>query len=109
MERKEREFTVKWEVQDYANTPEDAVLKVAKTYFQDRIAHGTPDSACVFSIDGIDYPVDRILVDMSPYDVARHFNHIEHPSFPRETWREEVQSGDTLLGYWVWVSYQMKE
>lgn len=28
------------------------------------------------------------------------------PDFPCEDWRYEVESGDTLLGYWDWVVAQ---
>lgn len=100
------EYTVSWSVEEYADTPEDAVLQVAKAYFQDRIANGEPGTACVFTVNGIDYPVDRIIVDMSPYDLSVLFGH-EHPTHYRENWVIEVQSGDTISGYWEWVKHQL--
>ena len=30
----------------------------------------------------------------------------EHPDYPVEDWREEVQADDTRLGYWEWVYKQ---
>lgn len=32
----------------------------------------------------------------------------EHPDYTREDWREEVENGDTRLGYWEWVMHQVE-
>lgn len=107
--KNETEYTVSWKVEEYADSPEEAALKVAKEYFQPRIAHGVPGTACVFTIDSIDYPIDRILPDLSPQDMANHFDHNEHPGYPRRNWRDEVERDHTLLGYWAWVSHELGE
>ena len=30
----------------------------------------------------------------------------EHPCFPRNDWKTEVQNDDTVLGYWQWLQNQ---
>ena len=32
----------------------------------------------------------------------------EHPDHIREDWRHDVAQGDTNLGYWEWVVYQVE-
>lgn len=32
----------------------------------------------------------------------------EHPNYPMDDWRDEVNQGHTRLGYWVWVVHQLE-
>lgn len=32
----------------------------------------------------------------------------EHPTYPREDWRHEVDNNETHLGYWEWVVHTME-
>lgn len=113
---KEKEYTVVWHIDVEASSAVDAVLFVAKEYFQERIARGIPDTACVFKVsDGDGESESEVTVDMAklvlelpPPELAKIFGW-EHPVQGRSVWRDEVQSGNTLLGYWEWVSHQLKE
>lgn len=31
----------------------------------------------------------------------------EHPTYPRDDWRDAVERCETLLGYWEWVSHRL--
>ncbi len=33
----------------------------------------------------------------------------EHPDFPSEDWRYEVNNEDTVLGYWEWCTHKEEE
>ena len=33
----------------------------------------------------------------------------EHPGYPVDDWKDEVQNGDTRLGYWPWVSHKIEQ
>lgn len=48
------EYQVSWTVEIDAETPEQAAQEVARLYFQDRIAEGEQDSACVFKVRSSD-------------------------------------------------------
>jgi hypothetical protein len=43
---------------------------------------------------------------MAAKDLMKKYGGVwsEHPDFPSEDWRYQVQSGDTRLGYWDWVA-----
>ncbi len=32
----------------------------------------------------------------------------EHPAWPRAEWQQDASSGDTKLGYWLWVAHQLE-
>ena len=32
----------------------------------------------------------------------------EHPDYPLEDWKYEVQSNDTRMGYWEWVQSEIE-
>lgn len=103
----DKEYTVVWTVDEWASSPEAAALKVAKTYFQDRIARGENGSACLFTVDGDEISLDYVIPEMTPKQLAEVFGHCEHPSHTREQWREGVADGDTLSGYWEWVKHRL--
>lgn len=44
------------------------------------------------------------LADFTPQRLE-YLNEAEHPDLTRADWREAVVSGDTLEGYWAWVSF----
>lgn len=33
----------------------------------------------------------------------------EHPSYPSEDWKYEVEAGDTRRGYWDWVVAKLEQ
>ena len=59
-----KQFLVTWTVDVEAAAPEAAAKLAAETYFQDRIAAGEPDTACVFAVR--DEETGKVtLVDLS--------------------------------------------
>lgn len=102
----EQEYSVRWEVDEWASSPEEAALKVAKKYFQERIAQGENGSACLFYVDGAEVPLDYVVSEMTPDRLAYHFGY-EHPVYPRVNWMDEVQSSETINGYWEWVKHRV--
>ena len=102
-----KEYTVVWTVEEWASSREAAALKVAKKYFQDRIARGENGTACVFTVDGTEISLDYYMASMTPEQLAENFTHDEHPSHTRREWRGEVENDNTLLGYWAWVKHEL--
>ncbi|WP_443699629.1 hypothetical protein [Pseudomonas sp.] len=102
----EQEYTVEWKVDEWGTSPEDAAFRVAKTYFQERIARGENGSACLFYVDGKEVPLDWVMSEMSPEGLAKHFDH-EHPVHTRVNWVYEVKRSETISGYWEWVKHQL--
>lgn len=43
-------------------------------------------------------------------ELIQEFGHVwsEHPEFIRAAWMNEVNGGDTNLGYWEWVLHQIE-
>lgn len=103
----DKEYTVVWTVDEWASSREAAALKVAKKYFQDRIARGENGTACVFTVDGHGISLDYYMASLTPEQLAEHFTHDEHPSHTRLEWRGEVENDNTLLGYWAWVKHEL--
>lgn len=56
------------------------------------------------------YRVMDILTDsyLSPAQLAHKFADLgEYPCFTLPRWRKVVLAGDTIVGYWDWVSEQL--
>ena len=53
----------------------------------------TENKMCWESIDDL---VDQLVEEYGWWN--------EHPKYPREEWKDEVASGNTLSGYWLWVA-----
>lgn len=102
----DKEYSVRWEVEEWASSPEEAALKVAKKYFQERIARGENGSACLFYVDGEEVSLDYVVSEMTPDQLAYHFGY-EHPVYPRLAWVNEVKCSETINGYWEWVKHQL--
>lgn len=107
-------YTVTWTVDVEAASPSNAVLEVAKEYFQDRIAQGQPGTACVFRViqsnvigSATVHDVADIFKSMDQHQLRQYFG-TQHPQHDRYMWIEEVTREDTLLGYWEWVKHQME-
>jgi hypothetical protein len=114
----EHEFTITWEVNTYADTPYLAAQKVADLYFQDRIARGEPDTACVFEVttsDGTVIEVDlgsdlRLSREQLQEKYEAHDSGWgSHPNYTRQDWKYAVANDDSLSGYWEWVYYCVQE
>lgn len=61
---KTKSFRVTWTVDIDATSHEEAARIAAQQYFQQRIADGEPDTACVFEVFDTDH-ADPVVVDLS--------------------------------------------
>lgn len=108
-----QDYNVTWEVTQEGLGPVDAVIQVAKDYFQERIAQGQPGTACVFYVEGPDGTKTEVALDsvMSQLDATqlRDMFETEHPVHTMDNWRAEVQFQDTILGYWEYVQHKLEQ
>lgn len=106
------DYRVGWEIDVEADSPTDAVLEVARQYFQGRIVRGEVDTACVFKVQGggCDESIDLAKLDnsLSTEQLQIRYTPGEHPVWLQDNWVDEVRSGDTLLGYWAWVKEKIE-
>lgn len=108
-----KNYGVTWQVDQEALTPVGAAIEVAKGYFQDRIAHGHPGTACIFYIEAPDgekttVALDSVMSQLDPVQLRQVFE-TEHPVHTLDNWRAEVQFQDTILGYWEWVQHKLEQ
>lgn len=107
------EYNVTWEVTQEGLGPIDAAIQAAKIYFQERIAHGHPGTACIFYVEAPDGTKTEVALDsvMSQLDATqlRQVFETEHPAHDMDQWRDDVACQDTILGYWEWVQHQLEQ
>lgn len=106
-------YDVTWVTTVEAESPVDAALEVAKTYFQERIAHGHPGTACIFYVEDADgdkttVALDTVMSQLDPVQLRQVFE-TEHPVHTLDNWRAEVQFQDTILGYWEYVQHKLEQ
>lgn len=110
------QYTVRWEINVFAETALDAAIETASDYFQKRIQQGSPETACVFNVEQEGKPDDSEMIDLSK--VAGSLNSLQlrkmygeegHPDYLQYQWRLAIDREDTLLGYWEWVAHQLEE
>lgn len=109
------QYTVRWEINVFAESAVDAAIETASGCFQQRIQQGRPDTACCFEVEPEGKPDDSEMIDLSKLagtltalQLQKMFN-IEHPDYQLYQWRAAIDREDTLLGYWDWLANEMKE
>ena len=108
-------YRVKWEVDAVADSAIEAALDVAATYFQERIQQGHPDTACVFDVYNTESNTQNLIdlstlqYELNAEQLRRMYGSNEHPGYGSEDWVSDVTAGDTLLGYWEWVTHKLSE
>lgn len=108
-------YIVRWEIHVAAESAVDAAIEVAIDYFQPRIQHGRPDTACVFQVEEDREPHGSEMIDLSKLGGAltalrlqKMFGKFEHPEYQQFLWRAAIDREETLLGYWDWVANELK-
>lgn len=73
-----QEYNVAWEVTQDAESPVDAAINVAKSYFQERIAQGQPGTACIFLVTEVggaqtEVALDSVISQLDPQQLRQVF------------------------------------